>query len=312
MTRMPRQGSVGVLHASMYRVAVITAVVLIMLRAVPAHADAVGQLIGQLEDSSDKIRLAAALNLSKLGDAKAILPLAKAVGNDSSEKVRGAAAVGLGKLVTASTSKSIRGLAVKALQRAAADDASTFVKDQANKALTVLGAGGGGSTTNNNTTTNNTTSSGGAGIYVNIGPMSSKTGDATQDPKLRALMVKSATRTMAKSASKMATTFPGGIVPTAKQLSSKGFSGFYVDGTLNELKVTTSGSTATVSCKVSMLLASFPDKSVFGFLNGGAKVQGSTSDRDIAMSGEDCVDAVIESLIATKIVPTICTKATCP
>ena len=36
------------------------------------------QLIKQLEnDDSDKVRLAAALNLAKLGDEKAILPLAK-------------------------------------------------------------------------------------------------------------------------------------------------------------------------------------------------------------------------------------------
>jgi hypothetical protein len=311
MTRMTRQGAAGVLHATIYRVAAITAVVLILLRAAPAHADAVGSLIDQLDDSSDKIRLAAALNLSKLGDPKAILPLAKAVGNDSSEKVRGAAAVGLGKLIPAATSKSVKGLAMKALEKAAANDSSTFVKEQAGKALKALGVG---DTTNNNTTNNNTTSSGGGGgaIYVNIGPMSSKTGNAAQDPKLRALMVKVATKTMGRSAPSMATTFPGGIVPNAKQLSTKGFQGFYVDGTLNELKVTTSGSTATISCKVSMLLASFPDKSVFGFLNGGAKVQGSTSQSDIDMGGEDCVAAVIEDLIAKKIVPTICTKATCP
>ncbi len=290
--------------ATVARIAVIAAVLLIVLRAVPARADAVASLIGQLEDSSDKVRLAAALNLSKLGDAKAILPLAKTVQNDSSEKVRGAAAVGLGKLVTATTSKSVRGLAIKALEKAAASDPTAFVKDQAARSLKALGAGG---TTNDTTPT----PSGGA-IYVNIGPMSSKTGNAEQDPKLRQLMVKTATSTMGKSAKSMATTFPGGGTPTKNQLTAKGFQGFYVDGTLNELKVSTSGSTATISCKVSMLLASFPDKSVFGFLNGGAKVQGSTSERDIALAGEDCVSAVIEDLIAKKIVPTICTKATCP
>ena len=54
-----------------------------------------------------------------------------------------------------------------------------------------------------------------------------------------------------------------------------------------------------------MLLASFPDKSVFGFLNGGAKVQGSASPSDIELASEDCVSAVVEDLIAKKIVPTI-------
>ena len=140
--------------------------------------------------------------------------------------------------------------------------------------------------------------------------MSSKTGNATADPKLRTLMNKVAIKTMGR-APHMPTTWPGGL-PTKAQLASKKVDGFYVDGTLNEVKVTTSGSTSTVSCKVSMLLASFPDKSVFGFLNGGAKVQGSSSQRDIDLGMEDCVSAVMEDLIAKKIIPTICTKATCP
>ena len=74
----------------------------------------------------------------------------------------------------------------------------------------------------------------------------------------------------------------------------------------------TAGNSTTVSCKISMLLASFPDKSVFGMLNGGAKVQGGSSAKDIALSSDDCVSAVVESLIATKIVPTIKTKAGIP
>ena len=61
-----------------------------------------------------------------------------------------------------------------------------------------------------------------------------------------------------------------------------------------------------------MLLADFPDKSVFGFLNGGASVTASSSQSDQDLASEDCVSAVIEDLIAKKIIPTICTKATCP
>jgi len=57
-----------------------------------------------------------------------------------------------------------------------------------------------------------------------------------------------------------------------------------------------------------MLLASFPDKSIFGMLNGGAKVQGSAAAKDIDPAGEDCVTAVVEDLIAKKIVPTINSK----
>jgi len=301
---MTWQGAAGVVHATLIRVAAITAVLLILFRTTHAHADAVDSLIDQLDDSSDKIRLSAALNLTKLGDQKAILPLAKTLANDSDKNVRSAAAVGLGKLIGPDTKANVKKLAMSALTKAASSDASAFVQAQAEKALKTLGAGG--------PVTPPPNTGGGGGIYVNIGPMSSKTGDPTMDPKMRTMMVKIAGKTMTRSASHMAQTWSGGSAPTKAQLAAKQTDGFYVDGTLNEVKLTTSGSTSTVSCKVSMLLASFPDKSVFGFLNGGAKVQGSASPKDIALGAEDCVTAVVEDLIAKKIIPTICSKATCP
>ena len=269
-------------------------VVLLLTRT--AHADNVATLIGQLEDSSDKVRLSAALNLTKLGDPKAILGLIKRLdsNNESSKNVRSAAAVGLGTLGN-KVKGSQRDLAIKALRNAQANDPSEFVKVQAERALEKIGAGGGSTPTGT-----------GGSIYVNVGPMSSKTG-GPNDSKFRAMMVKVSTSTLSSRAPTMQQTWAGGA-PTKAQLASKGFQGFYVDGTLNEVKVEKSGNTATISCKVSMLLASFPDKSVFGFLNGGAKVQGSASQRDIDLGSEDCVSAVIEDLIAKKIVPTIKSK----
>jgi hypothetical protein len=286
--------------AALVRAAALLLACWIVLGASSARAQAVDKLAKDLESDSARVRLSAALNLTKLGDPRGILPLAKTLGNDSDAKVRSAAAVGLGKLVPASKSKSVNGLAINALKKAASNDGSELVKAQAENALKNLGVGAGGSSR---------PSGGGGGIYVNIGPMSSKTGNSAQDPKLRGLMQKTATSTLNRVARSMATTWKGGGAPTKSQLNAAGSQGFYVDGTLNELKVTTSGSSATVSCKISMLLASFPEKSVFGFLNGGAKVQGSSSPSDVAMAGEDCVAAVVEDLIAKKIVPTIQTKA---
>jgi len=92
-------------------------------------------------------------------------------------------------------------------------------------------------------------------------------------------------------------------------LAARSTVGFYIDGTLNELKVKESGSSTTVSCKINMLLASYPDKSIFGLLNGGASVQASGRSTDIDLAREDCVSAVVEDLIAKKIVPTINIKA---
>jgi hypothetical protein len=280
------------------RVVVITVFVVLGWR--PAFADNVDALVQQLgNDDSDKVRLSAALNLTKLNTERAILPMAKALLADSDKNVRSACAVGLSKIVTARTSSSLRNIAVANLKKAAAEDESDFVKAQAQKALAAIGGGGGTVTPQ---------PGGGGGIYVNIGPMSSKTGSG-DDPKLRDLMRKTASKTMGKVAGDMAITWPGGD-PKKADLDKKGVSGFYVDGTLNELAVKqASASSATVSCKISMLLASFPDKSVFGFLNGGASVQSSGRTTDLALAREDCVSAVVEDLIAKKIVPTIKAKA---
>jgi hypothetical protein len=269
-------------------------------RAAPARADNVAELIRQLgDDDSDKVRLSAALNLTKLGDPKAILPLAKALGNDTDKSVRGAAAVGLGKLITDKTDSRIRKVAVSALTQASQSDDSDFVRGEASKALKAIGVTSGGSPVQ--------TSQGGTAIYVNIGPMASRTGDAAVDSRLKSLMVKIANQTMTRVAANMAITWPGGA-PTQAMLAAKSTTGFYVDGTVNELKVKQAGSSMTVSCKINMLLASYPDKSIFGLLNGGASVQASGSERDLALAREDCVSAVVEDLIAKKIVPTISSK----
>jgi hypothetical protein len=295
-------------HVKPARLIQVVVVLLALVAGRVAHAGQVETLIDQLNnDGTDKVRLAAAVNLAKLGDAKAILPLAKALLNDSDKNVRGACAVALGVLVTSSTKSSIKGLVVNNLKSAAENDSSDFVKQQAQKALTSI-TGQGGTVTPNT----NPPSGGAGGIYVNIGPMSSKAGSAN-DAKLRALMVKVAGQTISKVATKMSTQWPGGL-PSKAVLAQKSVSGFYVDGTLNTLTAKVSGGTATITCKVSMLLADFPDRNMFGFLNGGASVQGAASEKDQALASEDCVSAVIEDLIAKKIVPTICTKtsASCP
>jgi hypothetical protein len=282
--------------------AALAALAAVLLHAEPARADNVDDLIGQLDSSSDKVRLSAALNLAKLGDPRAIEPLIRRLKSDGEKNVRGAAAKGLGTLVNDSVKGKLRESAVKALQDAMANDASEFVKAQADRALDTINAGGQGTSP---------PPKAGGGVYVNIGPMSSKTGSPDDDAKLRAMMGKVATKTMSKVASNMPTTWPGGV-PSAAALAQKNVQGFFIDGTLNELKIDKSGSSATISCKVNMLLADFPNKSIFGFLNGGAKVQASSSASDIALAREDCVSAVVEDLIAKKIVPTIKSKAGIP
>ncbi len=93
--------------------------------------------------------------------------------------------------------------------------------------------------------------------------MSSKTG-STDDKKLQAQMVTVATSVMGQAAPSYSTTWPGGAAPTKAALAAKQVAGFYVDGTLNELKIKEDGSTRPYLVKISMLLASFPIRACSG------------------------------------------------
>lgn len=277
-----------------YRSIVLPFLILVFLLQNQAQADKADKLIAQLTRSSDyKVRLSAALNLAKLGDKrpKVIEAFIGALG-DSDKTVRGVAAASLAKLIDSSTREALRRRALARLKEAAKSDDNKFVQRQAQKAFDAISAIGGGA------------AAGAAGIYVDIGDMSAKAGDSA---KMRALMRKTTQKTFAKKAGSMATEWPGGRSPSKKELEST--SAFHVDGTLTELTEQSKGSSTLVTCKISMLIATYPEKSMFGFLNGGATVQAGSSAQDIAYAKEDCVVAVVEDLVAKKVIPTIQTRA---
>ncbi len=272
------------------RVFVGPLLLLTLLLGSSASADNVDRLIKQLASSDDyKVRISAALSLSKLRDQDAVWPFVKAL-RDSDKTVRGVAAASLGKIVDSRTSVKMRARVLKDLKNAASNDSNSFVRKQAQKAFDVL--------KNQDGPTRVST----GGVYVNIGMMSAKTENAS---KIRSHMRKTVQKTFKKKASSMMIDWPGGKAPSKRQISSKKVKAFHVDGTINELRATVSGGTATVSCKVSMLIASYPEKSMFGFLKGGAQVQSSASDKEVQYAKEDCVAAVMQDLVARKIIPTI-------
>jgi hypothetical protein len=271
------------------RVALLAAVFLL---AIPlrAHADKVSDFISQLKNGEDKIRLSAALSLSKLGDQRAVQPLIDAL-KDSDRNVRGAAANGLGKIVTEKTDAKLRTSAQTALEGAAKNDSSSIVKKNAKQAAEAIAKIGSSS---------GTTTVAKGGVYVDIGPMDAKGTGA--DAKLKAAMKSTTVATFGKSAKSMATSWPGGKAPKQSDLDKAQVQAFHVDGNVTEVK----SSGGMVSCKISMLIASYPDKAMFGFLKGGASVQGGSNEETDKV---DCVSAVVEDMVMKKIIPTIKTKA---
>jgi hypothetical protein len=266
----------------------LLSVVLLLLFAWPAaaRADQVDRLVGQLESARDyKVRLSAALNLAKLGDRRAIPVFIKAL-KDSDKTVRGVAAAGLGKLVNASTPSDLRDRALSALRQSASGDENAFVRKQAQKAFDSLKRlSGSGSAVALGAT------------YVNVGGMAAEAGNRSE---LVALMRQTAQSTFRSRAPSMVIDWPGGGAPSSKNIKDRQLNAFFVDGTVNAIVA----SGGIVECKVSMLLATYPAKSMFGFLKGGAKVEGGGSG-DSALAAQDCVVAVVEDLIARKIIPTI-------
>jgi hypothetical protein len=275
--------------------ACLALVAVLVLRSTPARADSVSTLVDQLAHGSDyKTRLSAAIALSKYSDPRAVQAFIDALGDDDDKNVRGAAAIGLSKVVNSKTPQKLIKAAIDGLQNAKDNDSSTFVQGQAAKALATLqalGGGGGGPT---------------SGIYVNVGNMAAKTDEAE---KMRNLMRSTTLRVFSKVATSMSTSWAGGSSPTRKQLDSKGVTGFGVDGTLTELSAREKSGQEIVSCKVSMYITTFPEKSVFGFLNGGASVQATTDPSDVEGAKGDCVNAVVEDLVEHKIIPTIQTRS---
>ncbi len=284
-----------------FRILIAPLLLLALVFGGTANADKTDRLIKQLKSSSDyKVRISAALSLSRLRDQRAVPTFIKAL-KDRDKTVRGVAAASLGKIVNSSTSSKYRKSSLSALKGVAARDSNSFVRRQAQKAYDILkglsskpktGTGGGK-----------------GGTYVNIGLMSAK---VTGADKIRSHMRKTVQKTFKKKASSMMIDWPGGKTPTKSQLATKRVKAFHVDGTLNELSEARSGSSTTVTCKVSMLIATYVpkkngkvDKSMFGFLKGGASVRSSSSKKEVQYAREDCVSAVMEDLVARKIIPTL-------
>jgi len=285
----------------MTRVLLLALVVVLGLggHATVAHADNIDTLVSDLKTGSDyKVRLSAVLALAKLGDQRAIDALVAALG-DSDKTVRGASVVTLGKLVDASTAATTLTRITGALDKLIARERNDSVKKQAEKTRQIVDA----------LATATTTAPVAGGIYVNVGAMAAEAKKAEPVAAMKALMRKTTVTMLTRKSADLQQTWITGKTPTAPQLQAKGVKGFQVDGTVNELTVKTKGSTATVSCKVSMLIATFPSPSIFAVLTGGAAVQGSNDARDIEAAKTDCVAAVVEDLVESKIIPAIRTKA---
>src|SRR4051812_29369622 len=114
--------------------ALVVVAIGLLLWGRPARGDTIDTSIRQMGDSSYKVRLAAALALSKSRDPRAVIALADALQKDDDSTVRRVAALALGKMIDARTAEDARELGLDALADAAGKDADQKVKETAARA----------------------------------------------------------------------------------------------------------------------------------------------------------------------------------
>lgn len=276
----------------------IAAICAVLGPASVARADALDPMIEQLARGDGyKLRLAAAINLSKSRDARAVVALATALIRDDEDTIRRVCALALAKIVDDRTPAKARSIALDALAHAAKGDRAAKVRAAAEKALTSLAA-----------LRTAPTGAGGPAVFVNVGGATDLTKKAPRDAETKlASMVKGVVKRGTYEVD-----WPGGL-PTQRDLERGGTRGFYVAATVAMLTVTTRGSRSEIACTVSIRVAPWSgtdgaekwEASKAASASGSGKVVTGSADRAIADGMRDCVLAVGEEVALRQVVPFI-------
>lgn len=246
----------------------------LVLTAAAAHAaspDAakVDELCRAVVDTSSnyKVRVQAALVLGKLGDAKAVQPLIKALG-DENRTVRGIAASALGQLGDQAALDPLRDL----MRR----ESDSFVKGQAEKAVAALAAG--------------PAAKKGAKVYVNFGGFVG--GVKSAGPEASKILHDALSRELGKLPIVTLTLSPA----DQHNFGKSGMSGFYIDGNITKLDESGSGGGSETSCDIKVMVARWPQKSIIMWTNAGASVQSGSRPRDKENARKECLEASARGL----------------
>ena len=285
----------------MSRVLAVLTACLVVLCAVSARADTIDQNVRELanHDKSYKVRLAAALALSKSKDARAVLALADALDKDDDPTVRRVSAIALEKTIDRSTPDDALTLAIDALEKAVKTDGDTKVRDTAKKALRAVSIFKKGKT-------QEVVSSPGSAVFVNIDPAIDQSQKAPSDGTERV------TKVVKKSVEKTgyATSWPGGL-PSNSELVTAKTRGYIVASTVKKVDIQRSGHQTQIACTVAIRVAPWAGKdggekweaNKAASASGSAKAMTGNSEREVAGGVRDCLEAVSEDVTSRQVVP---------
>jgi hypothetical protein len=281
---------------AMRALAVVTAW---LLMGGAARADTLETNIGQMKDSSYKVRLAALLALSKSHDPRAVIVIADALRKDDEPTIRRVAALALGKMIDARTADDARELGLDALAEAAAGDADLKVRATAERAQQDLS----GLRRKKKDPDNRPDK---PGVFVNIDSTTdlSKVAPSDAGERLARIVRKSVERTG------YATSWPGGL-PTQTELATSHSRAFIVASTVRKIEFSKVSRQTQISCKVEIRVAPWSgtdggekwEANKAASASGSAKAMTGNSDREIAGGVRDCLEAVAEDVTTRQIMP---------
>jgi len=284
--------------------AVLTACLLLSRTAV---ADPIDQSVKELQARSQKVRLAAALALSKSKDARAVLAVSGALNNDSDPTIRRVSALALEKMVDASTAEDARELALDALERAARSDSDSKVKSTATSTLRALSG-------LRKSASKGSSSS--PSVFVNITSPTDQSNRAPKDAPDR--VVKIVRKSIEKTG--YATSWPAGGLPTNKELTQSKSQAYIVAANVKKIDVTKGARQTTIACTVAIRVAPWSGKdggekweaNKAASASGSAKAMTGNSDRDVNAGMRDCLEAVAEDVTNRQVVPFLKRLAAAP
>lgn len=266
-----------------------------------ARADTIETNVRALGNSSAayKVRLAAALALSKSRDPRAVLGLADALNNDGDPTVRRVCALALEKNVDARTPEDARDLAIAALEHAANTDGDGGVRGTAQAAMRSLAG-------LKKTRGKPAAAQAPPSVFVNVDStidQSKQLPTGTADRISR--IVKSAV-----DGTGYKTSWPGGL-PTQRDLAKNNAQGYIVASTVKKVDIAKSGSQTQIACTLSIRVSPWEgtdggekwEANRAASASGSAKATTANDPRAVAGGVRDCLEAVTENVTSRQVVP---------
>ena len=283
--------------------AVLTACLMVVLCA-RASADAIDTSVRDLSSGAGagyKVRLAAALALSKSHDGRAVIAVAGALERDEDPTIRRVSALALEKMVDDKTDADAMELAMAALGSASTDP-DAKVRDAAARSAKLLA----GYRKKKADHDREPTKAAGdkPAVFVQVDAVTDQTRKLAGDSaaRLTTIVRKGVEHTG------YATSWPGGL-PTQAELGKA--RAFIVASTVKTLDITKSGRQTQIACTVTIRVAPWGGKdggerweaNKAASASGSAKATTGTGAKDIDQGVRDCIEAVGEDVTARQVVP---------